>query len=188
MVKWPVLLLELAVVAALAGGGLYWYNRPDPLAVWHKAGATPYDDGCTTIVCDGQKADENEQPGDPTSGVTAPVTAPVQAAPSTTPMEGNLPALSPEEIARQKREHLLPNGAPEAPVTRHRATASPTPIRHHGMRRPATTRTRSPASKDICKQVPAMARVMRREDLIAAMTVRGLSAGLQRKVLACVGK
>ena len=62
MVKWPVLLLELAVLAAAMAGGIYWYNRPAP---------TAYDAGCTTIVCDGQKADENEQPD-----VTAPVTPP----------------------------------------------------------------------------------------------------------------
>ena len=184
MVKWPVLLLELAVVAALAGGGLYWYNRPDPLAVWHKAGATPYDDGCTTIVCDGQKADENETPKD------GPVTAPVTQAPNTTLMEGNLPALSPEEVARQKREHLLPNGAPEAPVTRHRVTASRTLIRHHGMRRPATIRTRSPVGRrsDICTQIPGIAWHVSREDLIAAMDSRGVSAAKQAAVLRCVGK
>ena len=179
MVKWPVLLLELAVVAALAGGGLYWYNRPAP---------TPYDDGCTTIVCAGQKADENETPKD--GPVTAPVTAPVQSAPNTALMEGNLPALSPEEVARDKREHLLPNGAPEAPVTRHRATASRIPIRHHGMRRPATIRTRSPVGRrsDICTQIPSIAWHVSREDLIAAMDSRGVSAAKQAAVLRCVGK
>ena len=181
MVKWPVLLLELAVLAAAMAGGIYWYNRPAP---------TAYDAGCTTIVCDGQKADENEQPRDPTSGVTAPVTAPVQAAPSTTPMEGNLPALSPEEVARQKREHLLPNGAPEAPVMRHKVTASRIPIRHHGMRRPATIRTRSPVGRrsDICTQIPSIAWHVSRENLIAAMDSRGVSAAKQAAVLRCVGK
>ena len=174
MVKWPVLLLELAVVAALAGGGLYWYNRPAP---------TPYDDGCTTIVCAGQKADENETPKD------GPVTAPVTP-PNATLMEGNLPVLSPEEVARDKREHLLPNGAPEAPVMRHRATASRIPIRHHGMRRPATIRTRSPVGRrsDIWTQIPGIAWHVSREDLIAAMDSRGVSAAKQAAVLRCVGK
>ena len=175
MVKWPVLLLELAVVAALAGGGLYWYNRPAP---------TPYDDGCTTIVCAGQKADENETPKD------GPVTAPVTPAPNTALMEGNLPALSPEEVARQKREHLLPNGAPEAPVMRHKVTASRIPIRHHGMRRPATIRTRSPVGRhsDVCSQIPGIAWHVSRADLIAAMDSRGVSAAKQAAVLRCVGK
>ena len=179
MVKWPVLLLELAVLAAAMAGGIYWYNRPAP---------TAYDAGCTTIVCDGQKADENEQPKD--GPVTAPVTAPVQSAPNTTLMEGNLPALSPEEVARDKREHLLPNGAPETPVTRHRVTASRTLIRHHGMRRPATIRTRPPVGRrsDICTQIPGIAWHVSREDLIAAMDSRGVSAAKQAAVLRCVGK
>ena len=172
MVKWPVLLLELAVLSAAMVGGVYWYNRPAP---------TAYDAGCTTIVCDGQKADENEQPD---------VTAPVTQAPNTTLMEGNLPAPSPEEVARDKREHLLPNGAPEAPVTRHRATASRIPIRHHGMRRPATIRTRSPVGRhsDVCSQIPGIAWHVSRADLIAAMDSRGVSAAKQAAVLRCVGK
>ena len=171
MVKWPVLLLELAVLAAAMAGGIYWYNRPAP---------TAYDAGCTTNVCDGQKADENEQPD-----VTAPVTPP-----NATLMEGNLPALSPEEVARDKREHLLPNGAPETPVTRHRVTASRTLIRHHGMRRPATIRTRSPVGRrsDICTQIPSIAWHVSRENLIAAMDSRGVSAAKQAAVLRCVGK
>ena len=172
MVKWPVLLLELAVLSAAMVGGVYWYNRPAP---------TAYDAGCTTIVCVGQKADENEQPD---------VTAPVTQAPNTTLMEGNLPAPSPEEVARDKREHLLPNGAPETPVTRHRVTASRTLIRHHGMRRPATIRTRSPVGRhsDVCSQIPGIAWHVSRADLIAAMDSRGVSAAKQAAVLRCVGK
>jgi hypothetical protein len=156
MVKWPVLVLELAVAAALVAGGLYWHSRPAP---------TAYDAGCTTIVCDGQKADENELD----------VTAPVTPAPQTGTMESNT-AANPTEAA------------PMPP----KVTVSRTPTRHRTHPR-VTIRTRSrvgrPKSDDpFCSQMPAIAYSLSREQIIEAAQDRGYDNEQIQRALACLGK
>jgi hypothetical protein len=156
MVKWPVLVLEIAVAAALVAGGLYWHSRPAPIA---------YDAGCTTIVCDGQKADENEPD----------ITAPVTPAPQTGTMESNT-AANPTEAA------------PMPP----KVTVSQTPI-HHRRHPRATIRTRSrvgrPKSDDpFCSQMPAIAYGMSRETVIEAARARGYDQQQIDRALACLGK
>ena len=159
MVKWPVLLLELAVLSAAVTGGLYWYSRPAP---------TPYDNGCTTIVCDGQKADENEQTGTLTSGVTALVTQ----APSAMLTENNS-AANPTEAA------------PMPP----KATVSRTPIRRHRTRPRAMIRTRHHAGNDpFCSEMPAIAYNLSRETIVEAARARGYDEQQIQRALACLGK
>jgi hypothetical protein len=158
MVKWPVLLLELGIVMAapLVAGGVYWFRRPAP---------TAYDEGCTTIVCDGQKADENEPA----------VTAPVTPAPQTSTMERNTVA-NPTEAA------------PMPP----KVTVSRNPTRHRAHPR-VTIRTRShvgrPKSDDpFCSQMPAIAYSMSRATIIEAARARGYDAEQIQRALACLGK
>jgi hypothetical protein len=158
MVKWPVLVLEIAVAAALVAGGLYWHSRRAPSA---------YDAGCTTIVCDGQKADENEPD----------VTAPVTPAPQTGTMESNT-AANPTEAA------------PMPP----KVTVSRTPTRHRAHPR-ATIRTRSRAGKPthkaddpFCSQMPAIAYSLSREQIIEAARDRGYDQQQIDRALACLGK
>jgi hypothetical protein len=156
MVKWRLLLREVAIVFAVVFvAGSYWYSLPAP--------STPYADGCTTIVCDGQKADENEQPD---------VTAPVTQAPNTTLMENNS-AANPTEAA------------PTPP----KETVSRTPIRRHRTRPRATIRTRHPAGNDpFCSEMPAIAYSMSRETIIRAARARGYNEQQIQRALACLGK